>query len=152
MTQREYPERPLVGVGGLVVRDGRVLLVKRAREPLKDKWSLPGGLVELGETLESAVVREIREETGLEVNVEELVDVVDRILRDENGRAQYHYVLADYLCTAPAGEPRAASDVAATAWATVEDLPGYGIAGDTARVIRQGLALAVRHRPPSQGS
>lgn len=147
--KRDYPDRPFVGVGGIVVRGEKVLLVKRAREPLKGKWSLPGGLVELGEELKQAVAREIREETGLEVGVEELVEVVDRILHDDDTRVQYHYVLVDYLCHAPAGEPQPASDVSETVWAKMEELSGYGIAEHTAQVIRRGLALAQKNRRPA---
>lgn len=140
--QREYPERPFVGVGAIVVREGRVLLVKRAQEPLKGQWSLPGGLVELGETLSEAIAREVREETGLTVTVEQLVEGVDRIYRDEQGRVQYHYCLFDYLCAARSGEAKAASDISEVAWASLEELPGYGIAENTAQVIRKGMALA----------
>ena len=144
--KREYPERPFVGVGAIVVREGRVLLVKRAQEPLKGQWSLPGGLVELGETLHTAIAREVHEETGLTVAVEQLVEGVDRIYRDEQGRVQYHYCLFDYLCAAHSGEARAASDISAVAWAGLEELPAYGIAENTAQVIRKGIELARNNR------
>lgn len=140
--RREYPERPIVGVGGIVVRAGRVLLVKRAQEPLQGKWSLPGGVVELGETLVEAVAREVREETGLEVEVQELVEAVDRVTRDPGGRIQYHYVLLDYLCGVHNGQPQAGSDVSEVAWAEAEELSAYGVAEHTAAVIRHGLARA----------
>lgn len=143
--RREYPERPIVGVGGVVVRAGRVLLVKRAQEPLKGKWSLPGGVVELGETLEEAVTREVREETGLEVGVQALVEAVDRVTRDSGGRIQYHYVLLDYLCNVCNGEAQAGSDVSEVAWVEAEELSAYGVVEHTAAVIRRGLARARRH-------
>src|SRR5438552_13789207 len=95
---REYPVRPIVGVGAVVLDGDRVLLVKRAHEPLKGEWSLPGGAVEVGETLEAAVAREVREETCLEVEVGPLVEVVNRIVRDPGGRVEYHFVIVDYLC------------------------------------------------------
>ncbi len=147
--QREYPQRPFVGVGAIVVREDRVLLVKRAQEPLKGQWSLPGGLVELGETLHEAIAREVREETGLTVTVEALVEGVDRIYRDEQGSVQYHYCLFDYLCAAHSGEAKAASDISAVAWTSLEELPAYGIAENTAQVIRKGMALAQNHRRPT---
>lgn len=112
---REFPEAPLAGVGAVVVESGRVLLVRRGHEPLKGRWSLPGGLVELGEGLEEAVRREVQEETGLLVEPVELVEVVDRIHR-EDGRVRYHYVIADYLCRVTGGEVKAASDADEARW------------------------------------
>src|SRR3989344_7448935 len=113
--RREYPERPMVGVGGVVIRDTRVLLVQRASEPLAGQWSLPGGAVELGETLEEAVVRELKEETGLTVRLVKLVEAFERIIRDDSGRPRYHYVLLDYLCEPVEGSARPGSDVQARA-------------------------------------
>ncbi len=113
--QREYPEAPLVGVGAVVVHEGRVLLVRRGSEPLKGHWSLPGGMLELGESLEAGVVREIREETGLVVEVVLLIELLDRIHRDGD-RVRYHYVIADYLCRVVGGELKAASDADAVRW------------------------------------
>jgi 8-oxo-dGTP diphosphatase len=113
--QREFPETPLVGVGAVVVENGRVLLVKRGAEPLKGQWSLPGGLIELGESLSEAVIREVREETGLTVEPIELIELLDRIHRYEE-RVRYHYVIADYLCRPLSGELRAASDADAVRW------------------------------------
>lgn len=113
--QREFPSAPLVGVGAVVVEAGRVLLVRRGNEPLKGHWSLPGGLVELGESLTDGVVREVREETGLAVEPLELVELLDRIYR-EGERVQYHYVIADYLCRMTGGALRAASDAADVRW------------------------------------
>lgn len=113
--QREFPETPLVGVGAVVVYAGRVLLVRRGKEPLKGQWSLPGGMLELGESLVDGVVREVREETGLAVKTAELVELLDRIHR-EDGRVRYHYVIADYLCRVAGGELRAASDADEARW------------------------------------
>ena len=115
MLQREYPSSPLVGVGGVVVHEGRVLLVRRGTEPLKGQWSIPGGLIDVGETLREAVAREVREETGLLVEPVELIELLDRIHRDGE-RVRYHYVLADYLCRVSGGTLLAASDADAVRW------------------------------------
>jgi mutator protein MutT len=113
--QREFPEAPLVGVGAVIVDQGRVLLVRRGREPLKGQWSLPGGLLEVGESLSAGVAREVREETGLTVEPVELIELLDRIHR-EGERVRYHYVIADYLCRVVCGELQAASDAEETRW------------------------------------
>jgi 8-oxo-dGTP diphosphatase len=112
---REFPEMPLAGVGAVVVQGGRVLLVRRGHEPLKGRWSLPGGLIELGEGLEAAVAREVREETGLEIEPVELIDLLDRI-HHEGDRVRYHYVIADYLCRVMGGTLTAASDAEEVRW------------------------------------
>ena len=117
--QREFPLAPIVGVGAVVVDAGRVLLVQRGREPLKGKWSLPGGMLELGESLHAGVVREVEEETGLLVEPLELVELLDRIVREEapaGERVRYHYVIADYLCRVVGGSLRAGSDAQAVRW------------------------------------
>lgn len=113
--QREYPTAPLVGVGAVVVKDGRVLLVQRGTEPMKGHWSIPGGLVEVGEMLSAGIVREVKEETGLDVEPVELIELLDRIHRDGD-RVRYHYVIADYLCRVVGGELRASSDADAVRW------------------------------------
>jgi ADP-ribose pyrophosphatase YjhB (NUDIX family) len=113
--RREFPETPLVGVGAVVVHEDRVLLVRRGTEPLKGHWSLPGGLLEVGESLADGVVREVREETGLTVEPVELVELLDRIHRDGE-RVRYHYVIADYLCRVVGGVLQAASDADAVRW------------------------------------
>ena len=115
--QREYPSSPLVGVGAVIVEEGRVLLIRRGAEPLKGHWSLPGGLLELGESLTDGVQREVREETGLSVEPLELIELIDRVHR-EGERVRYHYVIADYLCRVKIGGValQAASDADAARW------------------------------------
>jgi len=112
---REYPAMPLLGVGAVVVHEGRVLLVRRGREPLKGQWSLPGGLLEVGESLVEGVIREVGEETGLQVAPIELIELLDRIHREGN-RVRYHYVIADYLCRVTGGNLQAASDADEARW------------------------------------
>ena len=130
--------RPIVGVGAVVIDTDRVLLIKRAHEPLKGQWSLPGGRVELGETLEQAVAREVREETGLDVQVGPIVEVLDRIMRDADGRVDYHFVLVDFVCRPSGGILCGASDADAAEWVPLDALASYGIAAVTAAVIRKG--------------
>jgi ADP-ribose pyrophosphatase YjhB (NUDIX family) len=143
---REYPERPIVGVGAVIVekRDGeaRVLLVKRAAPPLLGEWSLPGGVVELGETLRAAAEREAQEETGLTVEAGEVLEVFDRIIPGEGGPPKYHYVLVDFLCTMRGGKLRAGGDAAEVAWATENELVKYKLEGPAMSVIRKALAGA----------
>jgi 8-oxo-dGTP diphosphatase len=136
---REYPVRPIVGVGAVVLDGDRVLLVKRAHEPLKGEWSLPGGAVELGETLETAIVREVREETGLSVEVGPMVDVLDRIRPDADGRVKYHYVLIDFVCRPASGVLCCASDAEAAEWAALNDLARYALADATLSVIQKAV-------------
>jgi 8-oxo-dGTP diphosphatase len=136
---REYPERPIVGVGAVVIDGARVLLVRRGNEPLKGEWSLPGGAVEIGETLEAATAREIREETGVEIEVGPIVDVLDRVRFDADGRAIYHYVLIDFLCRPTGGTLCCASDAADATWAAISDLPQFGLADATLTMIHKAL-------------
>ena len=137
---REFPENPVVGVGAVIVQDGKVLIIKRAHEPRKGEWSLPGGRVELGETLLEATRREIREETGLEVEVGALIELFDRVHR-RDGRVQYHFVIADFLCTPCGGTLAAADDALDVAWVLPEELDAYGVNEHAAAVIRKGLGL-----------
>lgn len=139
---RAYPARPIVGVGAIVLIDGRVVLVRRGHPPLQGEWSLPGGALELGETLEAGVAREVLEETGLVVDVGPLAGVFDRILLDEGGRVRYHYVLVDYVCRARAGTLGCASDAAEAALADPEALGPYRLAPETRDVIARALRIA----------
>jgi 8-oxo-dGTP diphosphatase len=139
---REYPSRPIVGVGGVVFVGGRVLLIKRRFEPLAGRWSLPGGALEVGETLAEGLAREMKEETGLDVVVGPVVDVFDRITRDDEGRARFHYVLVDFLCSVRAGAPVAGSDVAEVALVETGDLSRYALTPKTIDVIERARTLA----------
>lgn len=141
MSRRQYPDRPYVGVGAVIVQDGRVLLVKRKYEPLAGQWSLPGGGVEVGETLEGCLAREMLEETGLEVEIGPVIEVFDRITRDEDGRVRYHFVLVDYLCWPLGGELAAASDVDDVAFADPADLGRYKLTAKATAVIERALEL-----------
>jgi len=138
--ERRYPKRPLVGVGAVIVHDGGLLLVRRGQPPQQGEWSLPGGLLEIGEKLEEAVKREVREETGLEVEVLSLAGVFERIVRDAEGRTEYHYVLVDYFCRLAGGVLRAASDVTAAEWVRLERLPAYPLTSGTREFLEQVLA------------
>src|SRR5258708_11116682 len=138
--QREFPQVPLVGVGAIIIEDSHVLLVKRAHPPLQAQWSIPGGVLEVGELVREAAIREAREETGLIVEPADLLGVYDRVLRDGEQRVQYHYVLIDFLCRRVGGELQAASDAAAVRWFTREELPPLNLAEDTLDVIRKGFA------------
>ncbi|HZP24687.1 MAG TPA: NUDIX hydrolase [Terriglobales bacterium] len=139
---REYPERPLIGVGAVIVSGGRALLVRRATEPLRGEWSVPGGLLELGEQLRDGVRREVLEETGLEIEPGEVLDVFDSIITDPLGRTQYHYVLIDYLCRPLLGEARAGSDVSDVRWAAPEALAALSLRESIEQVVRKGIARA----------
>jgi mutator protein MutT len=148
--KRKYPDRPFVGIGGIIVHEGRVVLVKRRFEPLAGQWSIPGGAVEVGETLETCVVREMSEETGFRVEVGPVVEVLDRISRDDDGRVLYHFVLIDYLCWPIGGELRAGSDVAEAALAETSELAQYKLTEKATAVIERALEMA-RDMPPPVG-
>ncbi len=135
--ERKYPDRPIIGVGGIVFEGDRVLLVKRAHDPGKGQWSIPGGVVRVGETLKEAVVREVLEETHLKVEVLALVKVLDRIFRDGSGRVAYHYILVDFLCEGGDGQLRADSDAEEARFSQIEELAPLKLAPITEEVIRR---------------
>jgi len=138
--KREYPESPLVGVGAVIVQDRSVLLVRRGQPPLLGEWSLPGGVLECGEALREAVVREAREETGLLVETGEMLGVYERVIRDDERRVRYHYVLLDFLCRVVGGNVMAGSDAADVRWFTRNELPALNLAYDANDVVLKGLA------------
>jgi|ERR1700757_2496023 8-oxo-dGTP diphosphatase len=140
--KREYPEMPLVGVGAVIIDDDRVVLVKRGHAPLEGKWSIPGGVLEIGETLRKAAVREALEETGLTIEPTELLGVFERVIPDQAGRMQYHYVLIDFLCRRKSGELVAADDAEEARWFRREELATLGLAAETEEVILKGFEKA----------
>jgi 8-oxo-dGTP diphosphatase len=146
VTSREYPERPLVGVGGVVIAKHRVLLIRRGGPPLEGEWSIPGGMLEVGETLRNGVRRELQEETGLEVRVHDLIEAFDRIMPDADGKWRYHFVILDYLCEAMSGVARAGSDVVDVVWAFEEELTRYSLTSTATRVIKTAFEMARSQR------
>jgi 8-oxo-dGTP diphosphatase len=141
--RREYPEAPIVGVGAVVIDGTRVLLVRRGQEPLKGEWSLPGGALELGETLQQGIVREVLEETGLIVVPGGIIEILDRISPDEaSGRVRYHYVLIDFVCHVTGGDLASASDAEEVRWVERDQLQnGYRLAPVTLVVIEKAFRL-----------
>jgi 8-oxo-dGTP diphosphatase len=150
---REYPDRPVVGIGGVVIENDRVLLIRRGTEPLLGQWSIPGGTLELAESLQEGVARELLEETGLEVRVLDLIDAFDRIYLDPSegggGTAKgprFHYVIVDYLCERISGEAVAGSDVTDVAFVSENELQPYQLTPTATRIIQQAFALYRRNR------
>ena len=145
---REYPERPVVGIGGVIIEQGRTLLIRRGSEPLRGEWSIPGGTLELGESLQEGVARELLEETGISVRVLDLIEVFDRIYAEDGTIAiqlqkkpRFHYVIVDYLCERIRGEPRAGSDVTAVAFAREEELANYHLTETATRILQKAFAM-----------
>jgi len=136
---RRYPKRPVLGVGALIFKRDKILLIERGKEPLKGYWSLPGGGLETGETLEQGVIREVREETGLEVKPLKVLEIFERIIRDAQGAPEYHYVLIDYICRVTGGDLRAADDASRAAWVPRRLLATYQITAGTLPVIEKGF-------------
>lgn len=124
---REYPKRPLVGAGACILRQGRLLLIRRGAEPGKDKWSIPGGLVELGENVEDAMVREAKEEVGLDVRAVKLVDVFNSLTLDEHGRIQYHFVVVNFLVYVVGGKLHTGDDVVESKWVPLDEVEKYDL-------------------------
>lgn len=143
--KREYPKHPIVGVGGIVIDRGRALLIRRGKEPLKGEWSIPGGMLELGEEITAGVRRELKEETGLDVEPLECILVFDRIAR-EGQRVKYHYVILDYLCRKKGGRLRHASDVIDACWVRREDLPQYHLTDLANTIILQAFEMTKKRR------
>jgi ADP-ribose pyrophosphatase YjhB (NUDIX family) len=167
MSKREFPEWPLVGVGGIVIDQGRALLVRRAREPALGEWTIPGGLLEVGETLAAAVERELREETGLIVRVVELIEALERIFSDSGEiqteqhaapipaesrevtrtlgvrpRPRYHYVILDYFCELVSGQPAISAEISDLAFVREEELASYALTAAATRVLRKAFAMS----------
>ena len=140
---RQYPERPIVGVGAVIVKAGKLLLVKRRYEPLAGRWSIPGGTLELGETLETGIAREMREETGLEIEVGPVIDVFDRIIFDADKRVRYHFVLVDYLCWPIGGVLQAGSDVDEAVMVDPASLDEFDLTEKAREVIARALEVAM---------
>jgi len=149
--KREYPEQPLVGVGGVVIESERALLIRRGGPPMEGQWSIPGGMLELGETLTQGVARELAEETGLDVNVLDIIEVLERIFPALPGadgapgdaaRPQYHFVILDYLCEARGGTLCAGSDAREFAWAREDELVKFGLTAAATRVLRKAFSMA----------
>ena len=145
---REYPEKPMVGIGGVIIDRGRTLLIRRGSEPLRGEWSIPGGSLELGETLEEGVARELLEETGVQVRVLEFIEVFDRIYLDDAATAggyrkkpRFHYVIVDYLCERISGEPHAGSDVTDVAFASEEELTKFNLTETATRILKKAFAM-----------
>lgn len=144
MIPRRYPERPILAVGAIVVKDGRVLLARRGKEPSYGFWSVPGGAVHVGEGLRLATQREIREECGIEVDLTDVIEVVERMVHDESGRVQYHYVIVDYLARWVSGELAPSSEVLEARWVPPGDFLQYQMTGGTAEVIHRMLKAGKR--------
>ncbi len=141
---RSYPDRPYVGVGIVVFRGDEVLLVERAKPPIRNRWSIPGGAQEIGETVHEAALRELMEETSLEADLIGLIDVVDSITRDQDSRVQFHYTLVDFAAEWRSGEAAAADDVVAVRWVPLADLEAMGLWTETVRIIRRGQSMRTR--------
>jgi 8-oxo-dGTP diphosphatase len=148
-SSREYPERPVVGIGGVIIDQGRALLIRRGSEPLLGEWSIPGGTLELGESLQEGVARELLEETGVKVRVLDLIEVFDRIYLGDGssrveveGKPRFHFVIVDYLCEPLSGEPRAGSDVTDVAFAREDELQRFHLTETATRVLMKAFAMA----------
>ncbi len=152
-SSREYPDRPVVGVGGVIIDEGRALLIRRGSEPLRGEWSIPGGTLELGETLAEGVARELLEETGLVVRVLGQIEVFERIYTEKSGgagkkkkRPRFHYVIVDYFCERVSGEPRAGSDVTDVAYAREDELDKFHLTETALRILRKAFVMERAHR------
>jgi 8-oxo-dGTP diphosphatase len=143
---RRYPKRPMVGVGALIYKRDRILMAQRGKEPLKGWWSLPGGALELGELLADGIRREVLEETGLKIRLLGVLEIFERIMRDAEGKPEYHYVLIDYIARETGGELRPGDDVCAVEWVRRQDLPKLQITEGTLGVIEKGFRERRRYK------
>jgi len=141
MERRKYPDNPLVGVGAVIIGEDRVILIRRGKEPGYGKWSIPGGAVKLGESLREALVREVREETGLEVEVGPMLEVLDRIVKDNRGRVAYHYVLVDYVCSVCGGRLIPDTDALEVCWVSKDELECFDLPSITQKIIGKALKI-----------
>jgi 8-oxo-dGTP diphosphatase len=137
--KRNYPDRPIVGVGAVIIHEGRALIVQRAYEPRRGEWTVPGGVLEVGETLRAGTEREVLEETGLVVRAGDVVDVFESIWPDANGATEFHYVLVDFMCELISGEVKPATDVSDARWITPDELGALNLIGKTAVAIKKGF-------------
>jgi 8-oxo-dGTP diphosphatase len=147
---REYPQRPIVAVGGVVVHESRVLLIRRGQPPLEGRWSIPGGILEIGETIAEGIERELMEETGVRVRVLELIEIYEKVTRDLDDQPQYHFVILDYACEFVEGTAEAGGDVTEVKWASEQELDGLALTGAAKRVIRKALSM-MRGRAAANG-
>ncbi|MGH9709324.1 MAG: NUDIX hydrolase [Candidatus Acidiferrales bacterium] len=138
---REYPERPVIAVGGVVISDARVLLIRRGQPPLEGRWSIPGGLLELGETIAQAIERELMEEAGVQVRPLELIEIYEKVLRLANQPPQYHFVILDYLCELLGGNAQAGTDVTDVAWSTEDELDRFNLTTEAKRVVKRAFIM-----------
>ena len=141
---REYPKQPLIGVGAIIIHEGKVVLIKRGHAPLAGEWSIPGGVLEVGETMREGVIREAREETSLLIEPLDLLGVYDRVLRDDRGQVLYHYVLVDFLCRVVGGNLHAAADADEAQWFLRQEAACLALPPDTAEVVRLGFEKSIR--------
>ncbi|MGH8338663.1 MAG: NUDIX hydrolase [Gammaproteobacteria bacterium] len=142
---REYPERPVIAVGGVVISGARVLLIRRGQPPLEGRWSIPGGLLELGETIAQAIGRELMEEAGVQVRPLELIEIYEKVLRLANQPPQYHFVILDYLCELLGGNAQAGTDVTDVAWSTEDELDRFNLTTEAKRVVKRAFSMAREH-------
>ena len=143
--KKEYPKHPMVGVGAIIVRNGKILIVKRKSEPGKGRWSVPGGLVELGETVGQTVVREVKEECNLNVEVDRLIDVVDSLTKDEEGNVKYHFVILDFFVKLKGGELKAGDDAEEARWVPLEEVEKYNLTKTFREFLKRNMEILKKY-------
>jgi len=138
--KKEYPKQPIVGVGAIIIHDGKMLIVKRGSDPGKGKWSVPGGLVELGETVKEAVEREVLEECNLKVEASHLIDIVDNIIRDKNGRIKYHFIILDFFAKLRGGKLKPNSEIIEAKWVPIDEVEKYDLTNTFREFMKRNLS------------